>query len=58
MPSRLVTALFGFCYIKENQDSLPTLYWLPNFINDLIKHVSLQIQTANFMPYCCQKTLD
>ena len=29
--------------IKENQEQLPTLYWLPNFINDLIKHVLLQI---------------
>ena len=29
--------------IKEKQDRLPTLYWLRNFINDLIKHVSLLI---------------
>ena len=28
--------------ISENQEKLPTLYWLPNFINDHINHVLLQ----------------
>ena len=37
-----ITAKFAVG-IKESQDKLPTLYWLPNFINDLIKHVSLRI---------------
>ena len=37
-----ITAKFAMG-IKENQDKLPTLYWLPKLHNVLINHVSLQI---------------
>ena len=41
--------------VKERQDTLPTMYWLPKFIKDRIKLGSLQIlalvQLQNFQNY-------
>ena len=50
--------------IKENQDKLHTLYWLPKFRKrpHKARFIAVQfvrdhciVQPVNFMPYCCQK---
>ena len=47
-------------FVDEDHSRFPTLYWLPNFINDLIANSSYNygvVFTFDFLPYCHLKPM-